>query len=72
MQRSAKGWSQPSPLEIITYIAPNKAVAAYLLHSEYCLLRQDGKPVSGTVSYTNGDHVYLSESQDPEPYRSRD
>lgn len=66
-QRSAKGWSQPSSLEIITYIAPNKAVAAYLLHSEYCLLRQDGKPVSGTVSYTNGDHVYLSESQDPEP-----
>lgn len=66
-QRSAKGWSQPSSLEIITYIAPNKAVAAYLLHSEYCLLRQDGKPVSGIVSYTNGDHVYLSESQDPEP-----
>ncbi|KGE69946.1 MULTISPECIES: Vps62-related protein [Pseudomonas] len=66
-QRSAKGWSQPSPLEIITYIAPNKAVAAYLLHSEYRLLRQDGSQVSGTISYTNGDHVYLSESQETEP-----
>lgn len=65
-QRSAKGWSQPSSLEIITYIAPNKAVAAYLLHSEYRLLRQDGSQVSGTVSYTNGDHIYLSESRDAE------
>lgn len=66
-QRSAKGWSQPSPLEIISYVAPNKAVAAYLLHSEYSLLRQDGSQVSGTVSYTNGDHIYLSESQGTEP-----
>ncbi|MEO8488472.1 Vps62-related protein [Pseudomonas sp.] len=66
-QRSAKGWSQASPLEIITYVPPKKAVAAYLLHSEYRLLRQDGSQVSSTVSYTNGDHVYMSESADAEP-----
>lgn len=66
-QRSAKGWSQSSPLEIITYVPPNKALAAYLVHSEYCLLRQDGSQVSGTVSYTNGDHVYMSESPSVEP-----
>ncbi|MDQ0651232.1 Vps62-related protein [Pseudomonas cedrina] len=66
-QRSAKGWSHSSPLEIITYVPPGKAVAAYLLHSEYCLLRQDGSQVSTTVSYTNGDHVYMSESPDIEP-----
>lgn len=63
-QRSAKGWGHPSLLEVITYVAPDKAVAAYLLHSEYRLLRQDGSQVSATVSYTNGDHVYLSESRD--------
>ncbi|WP_395609562.1 Vps62-related protein [Pseudomonas sp. B22129] len=66
-QRSAKGWGHPSQLEVITYVAPNKAVAAYLLHSEYRLLRQDGSQVSGTVSYVNGDHVYLSESREAEP-----
>lgn len=60
-QRSAKGWSGSSPLEIITYVPPKKAVAAYLLHSEYRLLRQDGSQLSGTVLYTNGDHVYMSE-----------
>lgn len=66
-QRSAKGWSHSSPLEIITYAPPKKAVAAYLLHSEYRLLRQDGSQVSGTVSYTNGDHIYMSESTEAEP-----
>lgn len=60
-QRSAKGWSHSSPLEIITYIPPKKAVAAYLLQSEYRLLRADGSQVSGTASYNNGDHVYMSE-----------
>ncbi|CRM63968.1 Vps62-related protein [Pseudomonas sp. 58 R 12] len=66
-QRSAKGWSHASPLEIITYVPPNKAVAAYLVRSEYCLLRQDGSQVSGTVSYTNGDHIYMSESSEAAP-----
>lgn len=65
--RSAKGWSHAAPLEIITYVAPKKAVAAYLLRSEYRLLREDGSQVSGTVVYTNGDHVYLSESSNVEP-----
>lgn len=66
-QRSAKNWSHASPLEIITYIPPKKAVATYLLQSEYRLLRQDGHQVSGTVTYTNGDHIYMSESPDAEP-----
>lgn len=60
-QRSAKGWDQASSLEIITYVPPNKAVAAYLLQSEYRLLRQDGSQVSSTASYTNGDNIYMSD-----------
>lgn len=66
-RRSAKGWNNASPLEIITYIPPKKAVAAYLIQSEYRLLREDGSQVSTTVSYTNGDHVYLSEYPRAEP-----
>lgn len=66
-QRSAKSWSHSSPLEIITYAPAQKALAAYLLQSDYRLLRQDGSQVSSTVSYTNGDHVYISESPDVQP-----
>ncbi|WP_219266414.1 Vps62-related protein [Pseudomonas sp. Xaverov 259] len=60
-QRSAKGWNQPSSLEIITYVPPKKAVAAYLVQSEYRLLRQDGSQVSSTASYINGDNIYMSD-----------
>lgn len=60
-QRSAKGWNQASSLDIITYVPANKAVAAYLIQSEYRLLRQDGSQVSTTVSYTSGDQIYMSE-----------
>ncbi|WP_455885078.1 Vps62-related protein [Pseudomonas spelaei] len=66
-QRSAKNWSHSAPLEIITYAPPQKALAAYLLQSDYRLLRQDGSQVSSTVSYTNGDHIYISESADTQP-----
>lgn len=69
-QRSAKGWSYASPLEIITYISAQKAVAAYVIHSEYRLLRQDGSQVSTTVSYISGDHIYMSEFPGAEPVRS--
>ncbi|OYU04056.1 MAG: hypothetical protein CFE47_28945 [Pseudomonas sp. PGPPP1] len=66
-QRTAKGWTQSSPLEIITYVPPKKAVAAYLIQSEFRLLRQDDSQVSGTVIYTNGDQVYMSESPEAKP-----
>jgi hypothetical protein len=66
-QRSAKGWNFSSPLEIITYVPAKKAVAAYLIQSEYRLLRQDGGQVSNTVTYTNGDQVYMSDFPHDEP-----
>ena len=68
-QRSAKGWNYASPLEIITYIPANMAVAAYLIQSEYRLLRQDGSQVSATVTFTNGDQVYMSEFPGAVPER---
>ncbi|WP_226476729.1 Vps62-related protein [Pseudomonas sp. MWU16-30323] len=66
-QRSAKGWADLSALEIITYIPANKALAAYVIQSEYRLLRGDGSQVTGTVTYTNGDNVYVSEYPASEP-----
>ncbi|MGY2375311.1 Vps62-related protein [Pseudomonas sp. SDO524_S393] len=66
-QRSAKGWNEASPLEIITYVPARKAVVAYLIQSEYRLLRQDGSQVASTLSYTNGDHIYMSEFPGDEP-----
>ncbi|XVO90020.1 Vps62-related protein [Pseudomonas palleroniana] len=66
-QRSAKGWNYASPLEIITYIPAQKAVAAYLIQSEYRLLRQDGSQVAATVTYINGDHIYMSEYPKDQP-----
>ena len=71
-QQSAKAWMHASPLEIITYVPAGKAVAAYLIHSEYRLLRQDGSQVSTTVSYTNGDHIYMSEFPGVEPLASEE
>ncbi|RQO58857.1 Vps62-related protein [Pseudomonas sp. KBW05] len=71
-QRSAKGWNVSSPLEIITYVPAKKAVAAYLIQSEYRLLRQDGGQVSTTVTYTNGDQVYMSEFPHDEPVHSEE
>jgi Vacuolar protein sorting-associated protein 62 len=66
-QRSVKGWSHSSPLEIIAYVTPQSAIAGYLLQSEYRLLRLDGSQVSSTVSYNNGDHVYMSQHPSVEP-----
>lgn len=60
-QRSSKGWLHSSPLEIITYLPARKAVAAYVIQSEYRLLRQDGSQLASSVSYVNGDKMYMSE-----------
>lgn len=71
-QNSAKGWNQASELEIITYVPASKAVAAYLIQSEYQLLRADGSQVAGAVSYINGDNVYVSEFPVTEPERAEE
>ncbi len=66
-QHSAKGWSNASALEIITYAPPKIAVAGSILNSEYRLLRLDGSQVSDTVSYNSGEHVYMSQYPSVEP-----
>ena len=58
---SAKGWGQTSLLDVMAYIPANKSVGAYLIKSEYTLLRADGSQLAPALSYANGDTVYFSE-----------
>ncbi|MHA6572796.1 Vps62-related protein [Pseudomonas yamanorum] len=58
---SAKGWGQTSVLDLIAYVPANQSVGAYLVRSEYKLLRADGSQLGETLSYVNGDNVYFSE-----------
>ncbi|QJI34514.1 Vps62-related protein [Pseudomonas sp. ADAK13] len=60
--QSAKGWGTSTPLEVAAYVPANQTIAAYVIRSEYKLYRQDGSQLAATVSYTNGDTVYFSES----------
>ncbi|WP_455823830.1 Vps62-related protein [Pseudomonas graminis] len=63
---SAKGWGQTSLLDVMAYVPANKFIGAYLIRSEYTLLRADGSQLGETVSYANGDNVYFSELAQPE------
>ena len=65
--QSAKGWGTSSSLEVAAYVPANQTIAAYLIHSEYRLLRKDGTQLGPTVSYVNGDTVYFSELPAPAP-----
>lgn len=64
---SAKGWGQSSLFEVIAYVPANKSIGAYLLRSEYKLLRMDGSQLGPTLEYADGENVYFSESPHPQP-----
>ncbi|MBV4460809.1 Vps62-related protein [Pseudomonas sp. COR58] len=57
----ANEWFNERPLEVVTLAAGKRSVAAYLVQSNYTLLREDGKPVADTVSYTDGNRLHLCE-----------
>ncbi len=60
--QSSKGWSQTAMADIAAYIPANKTVAAYVIRSEYKLLRTDGSQLATTICYVNADQVYFRES----------
>lgn len=64
---SSRGWERPTELEVVAYVPANKAIAAYLRHSEYNLLRSDGSPLTRTVHYTDAEQIYFTELLAPEP-----
>ncbi|SUD27525.1 Plant protein of uncharacterised function (DUF946) [Pseudomonas fluorescens] len=60
-ETSSDGWTTSTAFEIAATVPANKAVAVYLIQSDYKLLRQNGTQVATDVSYTDGDSVYWSE-----------
>lgn len=60
-ETSSNGWTTSTSLEIVAAVPANKAVAVYLIQSDYRLLRKNGTQVASDVSYTDGDSVYWSE-----------
>ncbi|NVZ20296.1 Vps62-related protein [Pseudomonas costantinii] len=60
-ETSSNGWTTSTAFEIAAAVPANKAVAVYLIQSDYRLLRHNGTQVASDVSYTDGDSVYWSE-----------
>ncbi|WP_085581824.1 MULTISPECIES: Vps62-related protein [unclassified Pseudomonas] len=57
----ANEWPNDRPLDVITLAAGQKSIAVYLVQSNFTLLREDGTPVTDTVSYTDGNRLHLCE-----------
>jgi len=60
-QTSTSGWTKTTNFEVTATVPSTKAIAAYLVQSNYRLLRKDGTQLSSTVSYTDVNSVYWSE-----------
>lgn len=66
-ETSSSGWTTSRSFEVTTTLPAKKAIAIYLLRSEYKLLRQDGTQVANDITYINGDKVHWSEYPQKEP-----
>lgn len=60
-QTTSEGWTTSTAFEINATVPAHKAVAVYLVQSDYRLLRENGTQVATNISYTDGDSVYWSE-----------
>lgn len=58
---SSIGWSTTTSLKVTAVVPSQKAVAVYLIQSDYRLLRRDNGQISTSISYTDGNSVYWSE-----------
>ncbi|WP_085712769.1 MULTISPECIES: Vps62-related protein [unclassified Pseudomonas] len=61
-------WANSSEAEVIALVAQKRFAAVYLVQSDYRLLREDGSPVEGHLSYTDMDSLHLVDyPSEPEP-----
>ncbi|AWY42304.1 DUF946 domain-containing protein [Pseudomonas putida] len=60
-ENSHIGWTTSAAVEVITRIAKKTSLAAYVIESDYKLLREDGTQVANDVLYTDIDSLYLTE-----------
>lgn len=56
-----QGWSEAKTLNIWSDIAPNTALAFYLVESRYRLLRKDGSQIGETLLYKDDQASYWTE-----------
>lgn len=64
---SSEGWERPAALEVAAFVPANRAIAAFLQHSEYTLVRTDGSQLELPVHYTDGEQVHFTELLPEEP-----
>jgi hypothetical protein len=60
-QASPNGWLNSAAVEVISRVEKNKSVVAYLMQSDYRLLREDGTQVASDIRYTDTDSLHFSE-----------
>lgn len=60
-------WLNAAAIEVVAVVDKNRSVAAYLMQSEYRLLRADGTSVTNTFSYTDGSSLHISQHAPTEP-----
>jgi hypothetical protein len=54
-------WLNTAAIEVVAVVDGNRSVAAYLIQSDYRLLRTDGTPVANSFSYTDGSSLHISQ-----------
>lgn len=54
-------WLNTAAIEIVAAVDGAKSVAAYLIQSDYRLLRADGTAVANRFSYTSGSSLHISQ-----------
>ncbi|UHC84472.1 hypothetical protein LS633_11935 [Pseudomonas sp. NIBR-H-19] len=54
-------WLDTSAIDVVAVVDSHKAVAVYLIQSDYSLVRADGTPVTTTFSYTDGRSLHISQ-----------
>ncbi|KAB0493762.1 Vps62-related protein [Pseudomonas vancouverensis] len=69
-ESTSSNWFDSAETEFLALVAKNKAMAAYLMQSDYKLLRENGTEVTTGVSFTEVSSLYLTEfttEEEPDP-----
>lgn len=60
-------WLNAAVIDVVAVVDKNRSVAAYLMQSDYRLLRADGTSVTDAFSYTDGNSLHISQYAPIEP-----
>lgn len=60
-------WLNAAAIEVVAVVDKNRSVAAYLVQSDYRLVRADSTTVTEGFSYTDGNSLHISQYTPSEP-----